>query len=122
MKNEELSHRIKEEWNTRMPQAMKRSEANWFGHTLRRNCLLKHLIGGIIMERIGMMGRRGRRRKQLQDGLKEKTGCWKLKDEALYRTLLSTRFGTGCGPIVRQAKGRMAVDSTHRVHVVVFSV
>jgi hypothetical protein len=69
-----------------------------------------------------MMGRRGRRRKQLQDGLKENIGCWKLKEEAPYRTLLSTRFGTGCGPIVRQAKRRMAVGSTRRMHVIVLSM
>ena len=69
-----------------------------------------------------MKGRRMRRRKQLQDGLKEKTGCWKLKEEALYRTLLSTRFGTGCGPIGRQAKGRMAVGGTRRLHVIVLGM
>jgi len=65
------------------------------------------------------MGRRGRRRKQLQDGLKKKTGCWKLKEEALYGTLLGTGFGTGCGPIVRQSKGRMAVGGMCRLHVIV---
>jgi hypothetical protein len=117
MKNEELSHRIKEEWN--IPQAIKR---NWIGHNLRRNCLLKHVVGEKIRGRIGMMGRRRRRRKQLQDGLKEKTGFWKLKDEALYRTLLSTRFGAGCGPIVRKAKGRMEVGSTRRLRVIVLSM
>ena len=65
-----------------------------------------------------MKGRRMRRRKQLWDGLKEKTGCWKLKEEAL----LSTRFGTGCEPIGRQAKGRMAVGGTRRVHVIVLGM
>jgi hypothetical protein len=69
-----------------------------------------------------MMGRRGRRRKQLQDGFKEKTGCWKLKEEALYCSLLRTRFGTVCGPIVRQAEGRMAVGGTPRARVIVLSV
>jgi hypothetical protein len=34
-----------------------------------------------------MTGRRGRRRKQLLDDLKEKRGYWKLKEEALARTL-----------------------------------
>jgi hypothetical protein len=47
-------------------------------------------------------GRRGRRRKQLLDELKGKRGYWKLKEEALDRTLLSTRFGRGYGPVVRQ--------------------
>jgi hypothetical protein len=34
-----------------------------------------------------MTGRRGRRRKQLLDDLKEKIRYWKLKEEALDRTL-----------------------------------
>jgi hypothetical protein len=72
--------------------------------------------------RKGIMGRRGRRRKQVQDGLKEKTVCWKLKEEALYDTLLCTHFGTGCGPIVRQSEGRMTVGGTCRLHVIVLCV
>ena len=44
-------------------------------------------------------GRRGRRRKQLLDDLKEKRGYWKLKEEALYLTLWRTRFGRGYGPV-----------------------
>jgi len=48
------------------------------------------------------MGRRGRRRKQLLDDLKEKRGYCKLKEEALDGTLWGTRFGRGCGPVVRQ--------------------
>jgi hypothetical protein len=47
---------------------IKRRKANWIGHILRRNCLLKHVIEG----RIEMTGRRGRRRKQLLDDLKKK--------------------------------------------------
>jgi len=69
-----------------------------------------------------MTGRRGRKLKQLHDGLKEETGCWKLKQEALYRSLLSTGFGSGCGPIGRQAKGRMAVDGKRRVHVIILGM
>jgi hypothetical protein len=49
-----------------------------------------------------MTGRRGRRRKQLLDDLKEKKRNWKLKEEALDRTLCRTRFGRGYGPVVRQ--------------------
>jgi hypothetical protein len=49
-----------------------------------------------------MMGRRGRRRKQLLDDLKEKRSYWKLKEEATDRTQWSTRFGRGYGPVVRQ--------------------
>jgi hypothetical protein len=52
--------------------------------------------------RIEMMGRRGRRRKQLLDDLKEKKRYRKLKEEALDRTLWRTCFGRGYGPVVRQ--------------------
>jgi hypothetical protein len=48
---------------------MKRRKANWIGHILRRNCLLKHVIEGKLERRIEMMGRRRRRRKQLLDAL-----------------------------------------------------
>jgi hypothetical protein len=68
---------------------------NWIGHILRRKCLLKHVIEGKLEGRIEMTGRRGRRRKQLLDGLKEKGRYWKLKEEALDRTLWRTRFGRG---------------------------
>jgi hypothetical protein len=49
-----------------------------------------------------MTGRRGRSCKQLLDDLKEKRRYWKLKEEALDRTLWRTRFGIGYGPVVRQ--------------------
>jgi hypothetical protein len=63
---------------------------------------LKHVIEGKLEGRIEMTGRRGRRRKQLQDDLKEKKIYWKLKEEALHRTLWRIRFGRGYGPVVRQ--------------------
>jgi hypothetical protein len=34
--------------------------------------------------------------------LKEKRGYWKLKEEALNRTLWGTGFGRGYGPVVRE--------------------
>jgi hypothetical protein len=48
------------------------------------------------------MGRRLRERKQLLEDLKEKRRYGSLKEEALDRTLWGTRFGRGCGPVVRQ--------------------
>jgi hypothetical protein len=48
------------------------------------------------------MGRRGRTWKQLLDDLKGKRGYWKLKEEALDRTVWRTRSGRGYGPVVRQ--------------------
>ena len=47
-----------------------------------------------------MRGRRGKRRKKLLDDHKEKRRYWKLKDEALDRTLWRTSFGRGYGPVV----------------------
>jgi hypothetical protein len=52
------------------------------GHILRKNCLLKRVIGRKIEGRIEVTGRRGIRRKKLLDDLKEKrdTGNLKRKD------------------------------------------
>jgi hypothetical protein len=60
------------------------------------------VIEGKLEGRIEMTGRRGRRRKQLLDDLKKKRGYWKLKDEALDRTMWRTVFGRSYGPVVRQ--------------------
>jgi ribosomal 50S subunit-associated protein YjgA (DUF615 family) len=40
--NEEVLHRVKEERN--IVHTIKRRKANWIGHILRRNCLLKHVF------------------------------------------------------------------------------
>jgi hypothetical protein len=100
VRNEEVLHRVKEERN--ILHTIKRRKANWIGHILRGKCLLKHVIEGTLDGRIEMMGRRGRRRKQLLDDLKEKRRYWKLKEEALDHTLWRIRFGRGYGPVVRQ--------------------
>jgi len=47
-------------------------------------------------------GRRGRRRRKLLDGLKERGGYSHLKEEALDRTMRRARFGRGFGPVVKQ--------------------
>ena len=60
----------------------------------------KHVIDEKI-GRIEVMGRRGRRRKKLPIDLKETRGPWKLKEEVLDYALWRTRFGKGCGPVVR---------------------
>jgi hypothetical protein len=49
--------------------------ANRIGHILRRNYILIHVVEG----KIKVTGRVRRRSKELLDGLKEKTGHWKLK-------------------------------------------
>jgi hypothetical protein len=81
---------------------IKRRNAKRIGHILRRNCLLKHVIERQLEGRIEITERRGKRRKQLLDDLKEKRRYWKLKEEALVRTLWITRFGRVYGPVVRQ--------------------
>jgi hypothetical protein len=100
MRNEEVLHRVQERRN--ILHTIKRRKANWIGHIVRRNCLLKHVIEGKLEGRIEMTGRRGRRRKQLLDDLKEKRRYWKLEEETLDRTLWRTRFGRDYGPVVRQ--------------------
>jgi hypothetical protein len=93
VRNEEVLHRVKEERN--IVHTIKRRKANWIGHILRRKCLLKHVIEGKLEGRIEVKGRLGRRRKQQLDDLKEQRRYWKLKEEALDRTLWRTRFGSG---------------------------
>jgi hypothetical protein len=43
---EEVLQRVKEERNTL--HTIKRRKVDWIVHTLRRNCLLKHVIEGRI--------------------------------------------------------------------------
>jgi hypothetical protein len=50
---------------------------NWIGHILRK------IIEGKIETGLEVTGRKRRRRKQLLDDLKEATGHYKLKEEAL---------------------------------------
>jgi hypothetical protein len=77
---------------------IRRRKVNWIGHILRRNCLLKHIIEG----KIRGTRRRGRRRKQLLDEMKETRRYWKLKEEVQDRTLWRTQFGIGYGAVARQ--------------------
>ena len=82
-------------------------KANWIGHILRRNCLPRKVIEGKIKGGIEVTGRRGRRRRNLLDDIKERRGYSHLKEEALDRTMWRARFGRGFGPVVRQtAEGR----------------
>jgi hypothetical protein len=57
---------------------------NWIGHILRRSCVIKRVIEGKID---GSDGKTRKRLKRLLVNLKETRGCWKLKEEALDRTL-----------------------------------
>jgi hypothetical protein len=55
VRKKEVLHRVKEERT--VSHTLKSRNANWIGHILRRNCLLKHIIEGKIQG----TGRRGRR-------------------------------------------------------------
>jgi len=66
VRNEEVLFTVQEKRN--IVQTVNSRKANWIGYSWRRNCLLKHVIEGMIKE---VKGRRGRRRTQLVDDLKE---------------------------------------------------
>jgi hypothetical protein len=81
---------------------IRKQKANWIGHILRRNCLLKQVIEGKIKGEMEVTRRRGRRRRKLLDDLKNRRGYSHVKEEALNRTVWRNRFGAGFGPVVRQ--------------------
>jgi hypothetical protein len=78
-------HRVREERNILC--TVNRRKANWIGHILCGNCLLKHATEGKIEGRLEVMGRQGRKCKQLLDDLKKKRGCWILKENVLDHTV-----------------------------------
>ena len=100
VRNEEVLLRVKERRN--ILHEIRKREANWIGHILRRNCLLQRVIEGNIKGGIEVTGRQGRRRTKLLDDLKERRGYSHLKEEVLDRTMWRARFGRGIGPVVRQ--------------------
>ena len=85
-----------------IPHEIRKRKANWIGHILRRNCLLKQVIEGKIKEKLEVTRRRGRRRKKLLDDLKDRRGYSHLKEESLDRTMWRNRFRGGFGPLFRQ--------------------
>jgi len=100
VRNEEVWLRVNEQRNI-LHEVSKR-KANWIGHILRRNCLLKQVIEGKINGEMEVTRRRGRRRKKLLDDLKDRRGYSYLKEETLDRAMWRNRFGGGFGPVVRQ--------------------
>jgi hypothetical protein len=58
---------------------IRKRKANWIGHILRRNCLLKQVVEGKIQGQIEVTRRRGRRRKKLLDDLGNRRGYCHLK-------------------------------------------
>ena len=72
VRNEEVLLQVNEQRN--ILQAIRKRKANWIGHILRRNCLLKQVIEGKIKGQIQVTRRQGRRRKQLLDDIKDRRG------------------------------------------------
>ena len=81
---------------------IRKRKANWIGHILRRNYLLKQVIEGEIKGEMEVTQRRGRRCRKLLDDLKDRRGYSHLKEEALDRTMWRNCFGGGFGPVVGQ--------------------
>jgi len=100
VRNEEMLLRVNEQGN--ILHEIRKRKANWVGHILRRNCLLKQVIEGKIKGEMEVARRRGRRRKKLLDALRDRRGYSYLKEEALDRTMWRHRFGGGFGPVVKQ--------------------
>jgi hypothetical protein len=92
-------YRVEEERN--ILRTIKCRKFHWIARKLRRTSILKHVIEGKREERLEVTRRRGRRLKQILDKLKETREYWKLKKEALDRTLWRTRYGRVYGPVVR---------------------
>jgi hypothetical protein len=68
-------------------------------------CVETALYDRLLEERkggIAVTGRRGRRRRELLDDLKERRGYSHLKEEALDCTMWRACFGRDFGPVVRQ--------------------
>jgi hypothetical protein len=97
VRNEEVLLRVSEQRN--ILHDIRKRKANWIGHILRRNCVLKQVIEGKIKGGIEGTSRRGSRRKKLLADLGDRRGCCHLK-EALDRIKWRNRFGRGCGPVV----------------------
>jgi len=100
VRNEDVLLTVREQRN--ILYEIRKRKANWIGHILRRNCLLRRGTEGKIQEGIEVTGRRGRRSRKLLDDLKERRGYSHLKEDALDRTMWRARFGRGFGPVVRQ--------------------
>ena len=100
MRNEEVLLRVNEQRN--ILHEIRKRKANWIGHILRRNCLLKQVMEGKMKGEMAVTRRRGRKRKNLLDDLKERTGYSHFKEEALDRAMWRNRFRGGFGPFVRQ--------------------
>ena len=72
VRNGEVLLRVNEQRN--ILNEIRKQNAKWIGHILRRNCLLQHGIEGKIKVQIEVTRTQGRRCKKLLDELKERIG------------------------------------------------
>jgi hypothetical protein len=72
VRNEEVSLRVKE--HSIILHEISKLKANWIGHILRINSLLRQVIEGKIIGGTEVTGRRGRRRRKLLDDLEDSRG------------------------------------------------
>jgi len=100
VRNKEVLLRVNEQRN--ILHVIRKRKANWIGHILRINCLLKQVIEGKIKGEMELARRRRRRRKKLLDDLKDRRRYSHLKEEALDRPMWRHYFGGGFLPVVRQ--------------------
>jgi hypothetical protein len=77
VRNEEVLLRVNEQRN--ILHEMSKRKANWIGHSLRRNCVLKQVIEGKLKGEMEVKRRGGRRHKKLLDDLKDRRGYSHLK-------------------------------------------
>ena len=103
VRNEEVLLQVNEQRN--ILHAIRKRKANWIGHILRINCLLKQVIEGKIKGEIEVTRRQGRRSKLLLDYLRDRRGYCHLKEEAVDRNMWRDRFGRCFEPVVRQTTG-----------------
>ena len=84
--NEEVLNRVGEKRT--ILSVIRKRKANWIGHTLRHEGLLKHLIEGKVEGKRG----RGRKRMQVLDDLIERRSYQELKLNAENRSEWRRRF------------------------------
>jgi hypothetical protein len=93
MENIEVLQRVVEERNV-LDTVHGRKEGRK-ANILCGNWLLKQAINGKMEGRIKVEVKRGTRRRQLLDDIKENKGYCKLKEDTLYCTLRSDVIGKG---------------------------
>jgi len=67
VRNEDVLLKVKEQRN--ILHEIRKRKANWIGHNLSRNCLLRRVTEVKIQGGIEVTGRQGRRRMELLDDL-----------------------------------------------------